>query len=119
MHVRRLTTRAFRSGACLNTIFGPNSTGKSSISRTLCLGLARSPSISSRSPKIGKQDGDCQIKLKGTKGKSVHIVRRDLSSNSNSAQLMLNGRSSSGKYTSASMVELDRCRPTAFGMSSV
>ena len=57
--------------------------------------------------KNDKEEGHIEIELKGAKGKSNLVIRRNLSANSKTAPFMLNGRSASGKDINQRMAELN------------
>jgi structural maintenance of chromosomes protein 5 len=122
----------FRPGPYLNMIFGPNGTGKSSIACAIALGLNFPPSVCitfhsdldfttyvvhfqilgraselNSFVKIGTDKGYIEIELKGPKGKGNLVVRRNLSSTSNSSTFSLNGSVATGQEIKQKMLELN------------
>ncbi|KAF8165900.1 P-loop containing nucleoside triphosphate hydrolase protein [Crassisporium funariophilum] len=103
----------FRPGPYLNMILGPNGTGKSSIACAIALGLNFPPAILGRATdlnsfvKNGFDTGYIEIELKSPKGRANLIIRRNLSSTSNSSTFSLNGASATGTEIKQKMLELN------------
>ncbi|KAG6373746.1 hypothetical protein JVT61DRAFT_5888 [Boletus reticuloceps] len=103
----------FCPGPYLNMIFGPNGTGKSSISCAICLGLNWPPSILGRASEISsfvkndKEAGYIEIELKAPKGERNLVIRRNISAKTRSSTFTLNGQQTTGKDISNRMAKLN------------
>lgn len=89
-------------GPRLNIVVGPNGTGKSSIVCAIAIGLGAKTSLLGRSEHLGEfvmqgcQDGFVEIELFVT-GKPNPVLRRCLTSSSDSCKWFLNGNPSNAK----------------------
>ncbi|TDL30065.1 P-loop containing nucleoside triphosphate hydrolase protein [Rickenella mellea] len=103
----------FRPGPYLNMVLGPNGTGKSSIACAICLGLNFPPSVLGRASELnsfvkhGYETGFIEIELKGAKGQSNVVIRRNLKATSKGTTFELNGAQVPGKEVNARVSALN------------
>lgn len=100
------TDAVIEPGPRLNLVLGPNGTGKSSLVNALCIGLGGKPNLLGRADHVqdfvrkGTSEGYTEIHLSSGQSRPT-IIKRVLSSSSNSTEWFLNGQ----KATQAAVLE--------------
>ncbi|CAG8624110.1 11141_t:CDS:10 [Acaulospora colombiana] len=103
----------FSPGPRMNMILGPNGTGKSTIACAICIGLGFSINTLGRADQLssfvkhGYDQGYIEIELKGDLGKKNLIVRRSITSKSNTSTWLLNGKQSPKSAVEKEVANLD------------